>query len=257
MKKTRIVLVGALVLALAFVMGCAGLGSGDEDVDGGNKEKTWKTTNNSTTEYKRMFQAFGSSKNFTEAVITINAKYPKSGWSGVLFGLTENDDKASTGKDKNTINFYNVSFRVNDRNEIQYYTSYFSNVDQDDFSNNKEASYGDEKVITDTTTVPTDAGLTLNGDGSLNLVVKVIWNQIEGADVGTWDLYYGPSVTQATKRKEPLTTGTVAAEKIVKGGLAAYGQVTKAANRDDPRVVETVWKVESSKPTVIGAAEEE
>ena len=257
MKKTRIVLVGALVLALAFVMGCAGLGSGDEDVDGGNKEKTWKTTNESTAEYKRMFQTFGGSKNFTEAVITINAKYPKNGWSGVLFGLTENDDKASTGKDKNTINFYNVSFRVSESGQIMYYTSYFSNVDQDDFPNNKTESYGQETVITNTTTVPTDAGLTLNEDGSLNLAVKVMWFQKEGVDVGTWDLYYGPSVTQATKHKEALTSDTVVAKEIVKGGLAAYGQVTKAANKDNPRVVETVWKVESSKPTVIGAAEEE
>ena len=257
MKKTKVLLAGALVLALGLVMGCKGVGAGDEDVEGNNKEKTWKTTNASTTDYKRMFQPFGASKKFTEAVVTINSKYPKSGWSGILFGLTENDDKAQTGKAKNTINFYNVSFRVADNGTIQYYTSYFSNVDQDEFPQNTTESYGQETVITDTKTVPTDAGLQVNADGSLNVTIKVMWTQKEGAQVGTWDLYYGPSVTQATKHKEELVTDTVTAKEIVKGGLAAYGQVTKAINQDTPRVVETTWKLESSEPTVIGAAEEE
>lgn len=256
MKKTKVLLAGALVLALGLVMGCKGVGAGDEDVEGNNKEKTWKATNASTETYKRMYQPFGTSKNFTEAVVTINAKYPKNGWSGVLFGLTENDDKSKTGKDKNSINFYNVSFRVNGET-IQYYTSYFSNVDQDDFADNNSENYGQETIITNTTTVPTDAGLRVNADGSLDVAIKVMWTKEEGAEVGTWDLYYGPSVIQVTKHQEVLVKETVPAKKIVKGGLAAYGQITKAENKDNPRVVETIWKVDSSKPTVIGAAEEE
>lgn len=257
MKKTKVLLAGALVLALGLVMGCSGLGSGDESVEGNNKEKHWKETNDSTTDYKRMFQSFGSSKSFTEAVITIDAKYPKNGWSGVLFGLTENNDKATTGKDKNTINFYNVSFRVSEDDKIMYYTSYFANVDQDDFPKNTGESYGNETVITNTKEVSTDAGLSVNPDGSLNLAVKVMWTQKEGTKVGTWDLYYGPSVTQSTKHREILTSGSETAREIEKGGLAAYGQISTAQNKDNPRVVDTTWKVDSSKPTVIGAAEEE
>lgn len=234
MKK---ILLGGLVVLLAlFVVGCS-TGVGDEDVKGGNKHKTWTTSNDSTTTYKRMYQTFGSSKNFTEAVIEINAKLPQNGWSGILFGMDENED--------DTVNFYNISFKASD-GVPYYYVSRFENVDMENFADNTTESYGSENELV----APKEAeNLTLNDDGSLTVFVELSW--VESGGAGLWSVQFG-------KRRNNLDEdiSDVLATSTDKGKLAAYGQITKATTEGTAIMVETTWDLLSSSPSVAGYAEE-
>lgn len=93
MKKTRIVLVGALVLALAFVMGCGEKTKLDESVaehkEGADKfTHEWEATYDSAT-YIRSAKQFGESgANKNDELTNIDAEitmlYPQNGKVGLI-----------------------------------------------------------------------------------------------------------------------------------------------------------------------------
>ena len=233
MKK---ILLGGLVVLLAlFVVGCSS-GVGDDEVTGGNKNKEWDTSNDSTTTYKRMYQTFGSSKNFTEAEIQITAEYPKNGWSGILFGMDENQD--------GTVNFYNISFKASGDTPY-YYVSRFEDVDMDNFADFTGETYGSETELV----APTAATNLSLEDGKLNVFVNLQWEESGGA--GLWTVKFGPERTLLDKDiSDDLVYSTN------KGKLAAYGQITKAAEEGFAIRVKSKWSLLSSSPSVAGYAEE-
>lgn len=77
MKKTRIVLVGALVLALAFVMGCK-MGAGDGDLKGTKWDSTLTIDGTDdakeplTKDYRRYWKQLGSKETVTKVQTTIS-----------------------------------------------------------------------------------------------------------------------------------------------------------------------------------------
>lgn len=99
MKKTRIVLVGALVLALAFVMGCGETPSSgtSEDWDPNtDSQKTWRKSNSDPDKTARSFEGFGNLKVNNGAVVKIVIGNSKASKAGILFDYKEYSKTAGT-----------------------------------------------------------------------------------------------------------------------------------------------------------------
>lgn len=83
MKKTRIVLVGALVLALAFVMGCK-MGAGDGDLKGTKWDSTLTIDGTDDAQeplakaYRRYWKQLGAKETVTKVQTTISIDREKS-----------------------------------------------------------------------------------------------------------------------------------------------------------------------------------
>lgn len=98
MKKTRIVLVGALVLALALVMGCK-MGAGEDGKVTGTKwdstltvDATEESTTPLTKKYRRFWEQLGYGEKVTKIESTITIDLEKS----VTEGTSKDDNKTQT-----------------------------------------------------------------------------------------------------------------------------------------------------------------
>ena len=90
MKKTRIVLVGALVLALAFVMGCKQVESSSEGVSDIEDGKQWEITNDSKDNYRRWISTYpNANQKWESATFKLRMERPQDGKAGIIFGLTK------------------------------------------------------------------------------------------------------------------------------------------------------------------------
>lgn len=91
MKKTKVLLAGALVLALGLVMGCKAPTSGtSEDWDPNtDTQKTWKKSNTDAEKTLRAFEGFGALDINNGAVVKIEIGNSKASKAGVLFDYKE------------------------------------------------------------------------------------------------------------------------------------------------------------------------
>lgn len=98
MKKAKVVLAGALVLALGLVMGCKAPTSGtSEDWDPNtDSQKTWKKSNTDAEKTLRAFEGFGSFDINSGAVVKIEIGNSKASKAGVLFDYKKFSDVADS-----------------------------------------------------------------------------------------------------------------------------------------------------------------
>lgn len=114
MKKTRIVLVGALVLALAFVMGCK-MGAGDGDLKGTKWDSTLTIDGTDGAQeplkkdYRRYWKQLGTKETVTKVQTTIsidreqstvsNAANSKHATIGFVFDMHKYKAEAAGGEE--------------------------------------------------------------------------------------------------------------------------------------------------------------
>ena len=114
MKKTRIVLVGALVLALAFVMGCK-MGAGDGDLKGTKWDSTLTIDGTDDAQeplvkdYRRYWKQLGTKETVTKVQTTIsidreqsivsNADNSKRATIGFVFDMHKYEAKTDGGEE--------------------------------------------------------------------------------------------------------------------------------------------------------------
>lgn len=178
MKKTRIVLVGALVLALAFVMGCGETPSSgtSEDWDPNtDTQKTWRKSNSDPEQTVRSFEGFGNLKVNNGAVVKIVIGNSKASKAGILFDYKE------FSKENGTVCYYQfgVGTKGYDGETPEFYLTKVENIKPDD--------------ITASTTSESASG----GKGSST----DIQDNISFADA------FGEKVSEVTKMYEITTTG--------------------------------------------------
>lgn len=273
MKKTRIVLVGALVLALAFVMGCSGIGSGNEDAQKEDKY-TWvwagpksgdvyPDKENTTVNYERFFEQFGSTNYTMESgIVHIKMKYPQFGKAGVVFGLNEAGTEDSDGK-KN-VNFY--VFGIGQKKggtKLEYYVDYYQAIGRTAMSSASSSdtvangvdplwSYkiGDDLMHT----VENFSGFVANNPE--DIYVQIIYNE----DTGNYKINAGPDARALTSIQLELPAhSTITRASDAEGRVGVYGMLTKKDGDATPKVNTTYTLLKDGLETsgAFLAAEEE
>ncbi len=129
MKKTKVLLAGALVLALGLVMGCKAPTSGtSEDWDPNtDTQKTWKKSNTDAEKTLRAFEGFGSLDINNGAVVKIEIGNSKASKAGVLFDYKE------YSKEGGTVCYYQLGIGTSgyDGKTPEFYLTKVTNIKPD------------------------------------------------------------------------------------------------------------------------------
>jgi hypothetical protein len=256
MKKTKVLLAGALVLALGLVMGCKGLGSGNEDAQKEDKY-TWvwagqksgdvyPDKENNTTNYERFFEQFGSTNYTLESgIVHINMKYPQFGKAGVVFGLNEAATKDS--EDKNNVNFY--VFGIGQKKggtQLEYYVDYYQAISRTALStasasetvaNGVTPIWSYEVDSTDMFLVESFPGFV--ADNPEDIYVQITYNE----DDGNYSIKAGPGERALTSINLELPShATITRATEATGRVGVYGMLTKKDGATTPKV-NTTYKL--------------
>ena len=133
MKKAKVVLAGALVLALGLVMGCKSDSSGDSDWTINEKStKQWEKTNSSETQYARAFEQFGTTRGHDKAIVKLTVGDMTASKAGLVFAYDDfTMDK--TGKKYFLLGVGGYGYTQGTDNG-EYFLSYYENVKLDNLS---------------------------------------------------------------------------------------------------------------------------
>ncbi|MBO5730299.1 MAG: hypothetical protein J6R67_03800 [Treponema sp.] len=268
MKKTKVLLAGALVLALGLVMGCGKAmdESVEEHKEGASKfEHVWKAEYKDNSNYIRSAKQFGTGDDELKHVdVTVKMDYPQYGKSGFIFGLTKTEEKDINNKSIAKYNYYIVGLGEDPAKKdgsLQYYIDYCTNMTSLSGGNTADATI-------DTTTgakAETVKALTSIEDVShaanepVEYTVSVDFVEANGAD-GKVDKAKG-TYTVKIKIGDKIITETINHETYGyvdgkatypgKGTIASYGMLS-GLNKD--KKVNTTWTVD--KKTLEGAGVE-
>lgn len=215
-KKLGVMGGAILVLLSMLVVGCKGLGSGDEDVESVKKyDKVWTKENTSTTEYLRFFDQFGISKSVKTALVEMKISNAKNSKAGLVFSLTENDDK--------TVNYYLLGAGADyNTGKPELYLSYYEGVDPTSISatSDSETQTTKETEIVKLTEESPATNLKVNAtDGSMTFYAKVDLTNKEAISVKI-----GPDKDQLFNVTDAFTHKKVGAKDAL-GGIGAYGMI--------------------------------
>lgn len=253
MKKTRIVLVGALVLALAFVMGCKAPTSGtSEDWDPNtDTQKTWKKSNADAEKTVRSFEGFGSLDVNNGAVVKIEIGNSKASKAGVLFDYKKYSDV------NNTVCYYQLGIgtRGYDGQTPEFYLTKVTDITPDDItasttSDSASGGKGQTVDIQNNVTFATaveNSGVDattmydINQNGKLTTYVGFIKDSVTGTGSETTNVIKvrigmyeeGKGWKAGSYIEKELMDGTNwTGNKVSKidGKLCAYGMLKKATS---------------------------
>ena len=247
MKKTRIVLVGALVLALAFVMGCKQNEdlSVEEHRQDGRAQHIWEAEYTGN-KYIRSALHFSEDTAIDEkAKVTVEMAYPGNGKAGILFGLKE---RTASGEKK--YDFYSFAFGWNgnkDNPKLEAYIDYYQGLTsfKDESTNSEKFGTGANISIVPNTEL---TGASWNGSELFDADMYVTYDAendnydvkiTKKGDVNT--VYFEESDITAKGK-----TGTGFSSDLVenKGGkLYSYGMLS---GQRDPKKVKTIWKFDTT-----------
>ena len=246
MKKTRIVLVGALVLALAFVMGCKQNEdlSVEEHRQDGHAQHIWEAEY-SGNKYIRSALQFKEDNSVGTAKVTVEMTYPANGKAGVLFAVQEKDGK---------YDFYAFAFGWNGRtgstSKLEAYVDYYQGLttfneasgDSEKFGNGYNTSVVVSKDLENTT-----------WDGAEHFSADLYVTYDKGA--GNYDLkltkvgdentvYWTANDVDA---KQTLTSSakpgmSAALVKNGEGKLYSYGMLS---GQKETKKVKTTWTLDT------------
>lgn len=219
-KRKLGVMGGALLVVLSMVViGCKGLGSGDEDVESVKKyAKIWTKENSSGTDYLRFFEQFGTSKKVKTATVELKVSDAKNSRAGLVFGLNENEDK--------TVSFYVLGVGANaSTGKPLYYLDYYAALDPTAMrKTTANDSLGGDPVSlvgadNDGFEYFTDSNVKVAGDGSMSVVVK-----IDMTDKTAIKVSIGSTKDKMNTDIAPFAH-QVAGAKDAFGGIGAYGML--------------------------------
>ena len=205
------------------VIGCKGLGSGDEDVESVKKyDKVWTKDNSSETEYLRFFEQFGTNKKVKTATVELKVGNAKNSRAGLVFGLNENEDK--------TVSFYVLGVGANaTTGKPLYYLDYYAALNPAEMSKTTNSgSLGGNPVslvgadnggIVDFT----DQNVKVAGDGSMSVVVKIDMNDKDAIKVSI-----GSTKDKMNTDITPFQHKVPGAKDAL-GGIGAYGMLRPAS----------------------------
>lgn len=253
MKKTRIVLVGALVLALAFVMGCKAPTSGtsgdwDPNTD---TQKTWKKSNADANNAVRSFEGFGALDVNAGAVVKIEIGNSKASKAGVLFDYKKYSDVG------NTVCYYQLGIGTSgyDGTTPEFYLTKVTNITPDDItasttSDSASGGKGETVDIQNNVTFAAAAAeegvnastmYDINQNGKLTTYVGFIKDTVAGTGsettnvikvrIGMYEEGKGWK-TGSYIQKDLMDGANWTGKKVsaIDGKLCAYGMLKKATN---------------------------
>ena len=271
MKKTRIVLVGALVLALAFVMGCKQNEelSVEEHRQGADKyEHIWEATYENN-DYIRSALQFGANKNakVNTAEIKVKMIYPGQGKAGVLFGV--NPREVASGDTKETVyDFYAFAFGKNrSTGKLEAYVDYYQGLKSFNDKGGTSEKFGEASTVE--LEKKNFESFTGNVNDPITVVMKIAMKETAGSrddTDGQWDLsimsedgkttYWSATAVSALGNATAGKNGLNKANFKETGGLYSYGMLSAL---DNPKKADTKWNLnKDSLPSgVVLAAEEE
>ena len=218
-KRKLGVMGGALLVVLSMiVIGCKGLGSGDEDVESVKKyDKVWTKENSSGTDYLRFFEQFGTNKKVKTATVELKVSNAKNSRAGLVFGLNENEDK--------TVSFYVLGVGANaSTGKPLYYLDYYAALDPTAMSKttaNDSLGVDPVSLVGGTAGLEyfTDSNVKVAGDGSMSVVVKIDMNDKNAIKVSIG------STKDKMNTEIPAFAHKVAGAKDALGGIGAYGML--------------------------------
>lgn len=271
MKKTKVLLAGALVLALGLVMGCKQNEelSVEEHRQGADKyEHVWEATYEND-DYIRSALQFGSNKNakVNTAEIKVKMIYPNQGKAGILFGVNPRD--VSSGDTKETVyDFYAFAFGKNRKTgKLEAYVDYYQGLK----SFNDKGGTSEKFGVASTVELKNQefSNFTGNADQPITVVMKIAIKETAGSKDttdGQWDLsivsedglttYWSATAVSALAEATAGKNGLNVANFKETGNLYSYGMLTALEN---PKKADTKWNLsKDSLPSgVVLAAEEE
>ena len=208
-----------LIVLSMVVIGCKGLGSGDEDVESVKKyDKVWTKDNSSETEYLRFFEQFGTNKKVKTATVELKVGNAKNSRAGLVFGLNENEDK--------TVSFYVLGVGANASSGAPlYYLDYYAALNPAEMSKTTNSgSLGGNSVSlvgADNNGIVyfTDQNVKVANDGSMSVVVKIDMNDKNAIKVSI-----GSTKDKMNTEITPFQH-KVAGAKDALGGIGAYGML--------------------------------
>lgn len=224
MKKAKVLLAGALVLALGLVMGCKQSVTSDPEI-GEKIDNGWliKEQKNNSSEYWRWLKTVGGS--YKTATIDLEMSDPTAGKIGVIFGFNELHDQ-TTGKKNGKYSYYQFGVGVGQSNsanagKLEYYISYYTNVDMNTVTGNNSAEgpAGITPVdVVAQAAVPENVAKLYTAGQPLKLSVKVTWTENAG-----YQLYVGESASNTVLQ---VGSGYFTNTKE-KGDVGYYAMLTK------------------------------
>lgn len=256
MKKTRIVLVGALVLALAFVMGCAQEAPTTDESIGEATQKGWivKDQKNDTKQYWRWMR--GTGKKYENATMQLDMSDANAGKIGFVFGLTEG--VAADGKGNGKWSYYQFGVGIGkagtkNAGKYEYYIDYYTNVDLNKVSGGSN-SYGPEGVVPKEVVKPTAVDIELLDPKELKVFVKMVCDKKNG-----YTLMYGLNANAINESVHSgyLTDGAKDSKgEYMYSDVGYYAMLTQAS-AEKPVTSTFEYTLVDSKTSLTAAAEEE
>lgn len=231
MKKAKVLLAGALVLALGLVMGCKGLGSGDENVTKeGNKKLTWSKQGDITTalentseeNYLRFFQQFGTgSYKINTASFKLDMKYTDGGKTGIVFGLDKN---SVGGKDKVSYYVFGIGQKKDSDGQLEYFVDYYESIDVTSIttSSDSEGPTGaTSKSVVPMTNISADKFPSYEKNGELTVYIDLTYNE----DDQNYKIELGPKSNNLSVEFTTAAHDSIAPSVEPKGRIGAYGMI--------------------------------
>ena len=256
MKKTRIVLAGALVLALAFVMGCAHEAPTTDESIGEATQKGWivKDQKNDTKQYWRWMR--GTGKKYEHATMELDMSDATAGKIGFVFGLTE--VLAADGKGTGKWSYYQFGVGIGkadspNAGKYEYYIDYYTNVDLNKVSGGSN-SYGPEGITPKEVVAPTAIDMELLDPKELTVFVKMSCDKRNG-----YTLMYGLNandITQSVHEGYLKDAAKDSKGEYMYSDVGYYAMLTQAS-AEKPVTSTFEYTLVDSKTSLTAAAEEE
>lgn len=282
MKKTKVLLAGALVLALGLVMGCKGAPDNTQASEGhvvreGNKYvHEWKTEYSNNNYYRSALQ-FGKddlskkSPKVQNAEVTVELNFPADGKAGILFAVNNRAETVGT-ESKKLYDFFAFAFGVNRSNpqKLEAYVDYYqgaSSIKDDGTNQAKPESFSTGKSFE---VVKKDLNYDWNGK-AVTMTMKIARNN-NSTEQEENDDYFTLTITDKdgktvwegdTKEvKSQLTEeGMLEDAYKITGGIFSYGMLSGAVKEKTANTVWTLNKDTLAPTGIMGglnfAAEEE
>lgn len=211
-----------------LVVGCKGLGSGDEDVESVKKyDKVWTKENNSENDYLRFFDQFGTSKKVKTATVELKVGNAQNSKAGLVFSLNENDN--------GTVSFYVLGVGANYQTGTpEYYLDYYAALDPTALSQTTTGPQIGEATPKEVKKLGTLQNVSVADDGSMTVFVKIDVTNPDAISVklGPEVDNLGTSITTFAHK----TYNPTAADAL--GGIGAYGMLRPSSTAG--QIVKTV-----------------
>lgn len=258
MKKAKVLLAGALVLALGLVMGC---GSPDTTqaseghvVREGNKHvHEWKTEYSNDNYYRSALQ-FGKddllkkSPKVQNAEVTVELNFPADGKAGILFAVNNREQTEGT-ESKKLYDFFAFAFGVNrgSPTKLEAYVDYYqgaTSIKDDGDNAAKPESFSTGKSFE---VVKKDLNYEWNGK-AVTMTMKIARNN-NSTDNDETDDYFTLTISDKNGAKvwegDTKDVKSKLAEKgmiedayKITGGIFSYGMLSGAVKE---KTANTVW----------------